>query len=108
MNNEILNSYPYKNESNPARVIDGEAVIVTPADSLLHSLNEQATFIWNHADGTRSVSDIAELMCAQYEVDAVQARQDLLDFVEACVNKDLLSLQAVPQKRAAEQNERQK
>lgn len=95
MNTDILIKYPLKNDANPARVIDGEAVIVTPGDSLLHSLNEQATFIWELTDGVHTVSDIAELMCKHYEVDAARAQQDLLEFVEACVQKDLLTLQDV-------------
>lgn len=101
MNTDILIKYPQKNDDNPARVIDGEAVIVTPGDSLLHSLNEQATFIWELTDGSHTVSDIAEMMCAHYEVDAARAQQDLLEFVEACVQKDLITLLDAPSEDAA-------
>jgi len=104
MNTEILSKYPLKNDDNPARVIDGEAVIVTPGDSLLHSLNEQATFIWEHADGQHRVADIAELMCSHYEVDSAQAQQDLLAFIETCLRKDLMRLQNTPLEDADAQN----
>lgn len=96
MTQHNMQLYLHKNLDNPARVIDGEAVVVTPGDSLLHSLNEQATFIWSLADGQHQLKGIAASLCETYEVEATQAETDLLDFVALCVEKNLLSLDEKP------------
>ena len=45
------------------RVIDGEALVVSPKDSLIYPLNDVGARIWELLDGKRTVSDIASIIC---------------------------------------------
>jgi hypothetical protein len=58
------------------REIDGETVILSPGESVLHELNDTASFVWSHADGEHSAAEIAELLAAEYEVTLAQALED--------------------------------
>lgn len=82
--------YIAQNPDTPARTIDGEAIVITPHDSTLHTLNETATFIWDRADGTRTLEDIAKEMVGQFDVAEEVLREDALAFVEEAVSKGLM------------------
>ena len=89
----IDDKYPVQNPANPARVIEGEAVVITPDDSQLHSLNEVGTFIWERADGTRTVAQIVDEVCKFFAVERPQAVHDAAEFIEHCCQKKLMLLQ---------------
>ena len=46
---DVWTSYVAQNLDTPTRTIDGEALVITPHDSMLHSLNATATYVWEHA-----------------------------------------------------------
>jgi hypothetical protein len=89
----IDDKYPVQNPANPARVIEGEAVVITPDDSQLHSLNEVGTFIWERSDGTRTVAQIVDEVCRSFEVEPEQAARDAAAFIDHCCQKKLMLLQ---------------
>ena len=72
-------------------MIDGEAVIVTPSDSMMHSLNEVGTRIWELMDGNRTVADIAATLQAEFEVDDKRVKADTVWFVECLAKKGLVA-----------------
>ena len=89
----IGEKYPVLNPANPARIIEGEAVVITPDDSQLHTLNAVGTFIWERADGMRTVSQIVDELCQTFEVERAQAEQDVAEFISQCQQKKLMTLQ---------------
>lgn len=82
--------YLRQNPDTPARTIDGEAIVITPEDSKVHTLNATATYIWDHADGTRTLAAIAASMAEEFDVDADTLKADALAFVEDAVKRGLL------------------
>ncbi len=72
------------------RMIDGEAVIITPADSTMHTLNDVGTRIWELMTGDRSLAEVAELLCAEFDVDKGRAEKDTIWFVECLSKKGLV------------------
>jgi len=72
------------------RVVDGAAVLVSPADSSLYMLNPVASRIWELADGSRTVSAIIGELVAEYDVDADTARADVTEMIEEFRAKDLI------------------
>ena len=72
------------------RMIEGEAVIITPSDSTMHTLNETGTRIWELIDGARSLGEVAEALQAEFEVDEKKAREDTLWFAECLAKKGLV------------------
>jgi hypothetical protein len=74
------------------RLIDGEAVIITPSDSTMHSLNESGTRIWELISGNRTLGEVAEAVQVEFDVDAERARKDTLWFVECLAKKGLVEV----------------
>lgn len=72
------------------RLIDGEAVIITPADSTMHTLNDVGTRIWELLTGTRDLKDVAAMLSSEFEVERKRAEQDTLWFVECLAKKGLV------------------
>jgi hypothetical protein len=72
------------------RLIDGEAVVITPVDSTMHSLNDTGTRIWEAIDGQRSLKQVANIVAAEFEVDRGRAEKDTLWFVECLAKKGLV------------------
>ena len=64
------------------RVIDGEALVVSPKDSLIYPLNDVGARIWELLDGKRTVSDIASVICGEFEGDGKAIQDDVMDFIE--------------------------
>ncbi len=72
------------------RDLDGEVVIISPQDSVLHELNETASFIWKHATGEKSAEEIAVLLAEEFEVDPATAAADTQELVQHLLGKQLL------------------
>jgi hypothetical protein len=72
------------------RMIDGEAVIITPADSTMHTLNDVGTRIWELMTGTRTLREVAGVLCAEFEVEKDRAEKDTLWFAECLAKKGLI------------------
>ena len=76
-----------KNENVPWRIIEGEAVIVNVDESEVIHLNPVGAEIWNSIDGKKSVGEIVDHICEQFEVDKQTAKRDTLEFLKKLVKK---------------------
>jgi hypothetical protein len=74
-----------------ARVIHGEAMVLTPHDSVLHTLNAVATRVWELLPTHRTISAMAEAIAAEYDVDPATAAKDVEDLVKDLLEKQILS-----------------
>lgn len=74
-----------------ARVYSGEAVILSPAENMVRMLNPVGSRIWELADGTRTVDEIATALTTEFDVEYPEARQSTEEFVSALVAKGLLT-----------------
>jgi len=53
--------------------------------------NDVATFIWKHIAGGKNVTEVVAAMVEEYEVTADQAAKDVPEFVEALLEKKLIT-----------------
>lgn len=74
-----------------SRVFDGEAVVISPAENTVRMLNPIGSRIWELADGTRTVEEIAIALTQEYDVDLPHARHSVSEFVDELVAKQLLA-----------------
>jgi hypothetical protein len=96
VSNMYPNTYPSRAANLASRVLDGQAIIMNPADSTLFTLNETATVIWLAADGTRTLRDIVEQeVCAQFEVDPESALLEAEEFAASLAGRSILRLSGV-------------
>lgn len=72
------------------REIEGRVVVISPQDSIVHELNETASFIWKQADRGCSVSEIARLLSQEFRVEALQARSDTEELLRMLQQKGLV------------------
>lgn len=79
-----------KNPTLAWREIDGETVIISPEESVLHELNGTGSFIWRHVDGQRSAAEIAELVAAEYDVACDAALADTAALLAQLASRKLL------------------
>lgn len=76
--------------NNPARVIAGEAVILTPSDSMIHILNSVGADIWMWCEEEISECDLVKKISNSYNVLTSQAEKDVCEFLDTMVKKGLL------------------
>jgi hypothetical protein len=92
----VPDAYPAQNPRAAWRVYDHEAVIVSPDDSSLHTLNEVGTFVWQAADGATSVADIVRGLCETFDVTTARAEDDLRRFLDELTGRGLLTIADAP------------
>lgn len=76
--------------------INGNVVLVSPADSVLHELNPTASFIWKHAAGELTAAEAARLLTSEFEVAPEVARADAEEFLALLTQKRLFVQQPAP------------
>ena len=68
---------PMKKSELWKRLSDDEGVVVDTVRAVEHTLNDTALRIFELCDGESTISDIAQKMTEEYEVDFEKARQDV-------------------------------
>jgi len=63
------------------RILDGNAVIVSPTDGEVHVLSETGTAIWEMVVDKKDVSDIEGYLVEHYIVSQADAHQDVASFI---------------------------
>ena len=58
---------------------------------MVRLLNQTATRIWELADGSRSVDEIASALTQEYEIDFQQARQSVTRLLAELSEKNLIA-----------------
>lgn len=79
------------------RKLKNRMVIMTSRNSVLSSLNELGTVIWDAADGVTPLEEIVERnVCADYDVDPAQALKDAQEFVQDLAGDGILIVSDQP------------
>lgn len=95
----LTKKYPEHDNRTASRVIEGEIVIITPEDCMLHVLNTVGTRLWKLADGKRNIEEIISIICDEFQVEREVAGADTLEFIEQLQEKGVLILNETPAKR---------
>ncbi len=83
--------YIAQSKAIAARMLGGEMIVMSAVDSTLFNLNEQATVIWNAADGMTPLRTIVEQrICEEFDVTPETAYRDAEDFVEELASHGVL------------------
>jgi len=80
----------------PVRGVDDDALVITPGDATLHTMNATARFIWEQADGRTTLEDIASRLVATFAVNEQTARAEAEAFVETALERGLLTAHEAP------------
>ncbi len=82
---------PIHHARTASRIFSGEAVVISPTENMVRMFNPVGSRIWELADGSRTVAQIAAVLTDEYEIDAGHALRSAEAFIEALVDKGLLA-----------------
>lgn len=88
----LPDGYPVRNDEIVWRDIAGEVVIVDQDDGTIRTLNKTASYLWMLADGTRTITDLADSLAERYEVTREQARADASEFLRELAETGLIAV----------------
>jgi hypothetical protein len=75
--------YIARSSAIASRLLGGEMMIMSAADSTFFTLNPVATVVWQVADGRTPLSEIVvRAVCTEFQVDPDIAQRDVERFVE--------------------------
>jgi len=93
----MAETYIARSTAIAARVLGGEMMIMSAADSTFFTLNEVATVIWQAADGRTPLSEIVERrVCREFEIEPEVARRDAEQFVSELSQHGILLVSNEP------------
>jgi hypothetical protein len=90
--NNILNHYPKPHPQTAGRVIDKEAVLILSESSEVNVLNLVGSRIFELADGTHTIAEIAETISSEYDVSADEAQEDITTFIKQMEKRQVFVL----------------
>ena len=80
-----------------ARMLGGEMMIMSARDSVLFTLNEVGTAIWQAADGATSLEQIVrQKLCTEFAVEPEEALKDTEAFVRELAQHGILIVSEKP------------
>jgi hypothetical protein len=81
-----------RNRDTASRTVGGEAIVLTPMDSKIHSLNETGSRIWELLADSPSFGQIVACIHREFEATEDQARRDALAFVEDLAERGMIAV----------------
>lgn len=86
-----LEHIPKRSDTILVQEVDGTTVLLSVEDGEYYALDDIGSRVWELCDGSRSVSTIIELICAEYDAPPETIRADVLDLLgELTVEKILV------------------
>jgi hypothetical protein len=81
-----------RNEKTASRVLAGEAIVLTPQNSKIHSFNETGSRIWELLAEEPTVEEVVAQIRGEFEVSEEQAQADVTAFLEELAAKGMVTL----------------
>jgi len=93
----MAEKYIARSSAIAARLLGGEMMVMSTADSTFFTLDEVASAIWQAADGRTPLSEIvAGKICQEFDVDREQAQRDAARFVDELSQQGILLVSDQP------------
>ena len=97
MSAKHIAKYIAKSSAIASRLLGGEMMVMSAADSTFFTLNPVATTVWQAADGMTPLSEIvADHVCTEFEVDHETAYRDVERFVDDLSHYGILKVSEHP------------
>lgn len=87
-----MNQYPKPHPQTAGRVIDKEAVLILSESSEVNVLNIVGSRIFELADGTHTIAEIANVIFEEFDVTREEAQEDTLDFIKKMEKRQVFVL----------------
>lgn len=87
-----ISSRPQRAEDLVWRKIEGEIVILTEDGQKIHTLNRVGGAIWEMADGSKNIDEIAKCICERFDVSPEQAQSGIIEFCTEMADENILQI----------------
>jgi hypothetical protein len=94
-----LQCVPKRSEKTASRLVDGEAVVVSPAQGIVRILNDVGSRVWELMDGSLSALDISEIIAAEFHALRDEVEKDVAEFLYELAEKGMVVLRDEPDQR---------
>lgn len=82
---------PTRASETASRVFGNDGVVISPKEGIVRMLNPTATRIWQLADGSRSVEEIAAVLADEYGIQPEHAFRSTTRFLAELSERELIS-----------------
>jgi hypothetical protein len=83
----------YKRKKNIAwQMLDEKAVLVSPKEKRIHVLSGCGGSLWGHLKEEKSVEELVNLICEEFETSKDQAQDDIEKFLEELKSEDVIEI----------------
>ncbi len=89
--NEATYPQPIIDSSLTWRMLDGDAVIVSPTTGKIRVLNQAGTLIWQSLVENKSIVEIRHMLEQEFSLPAQQAQEDLIAFLTDLVERKMIT-----------------
>ena len=86
-----LSAVPVPAAGMTVKQIGTETIILTESGEQLHTLDQTGTYVWSEIDGKKSLGQILDGICDEYDVSRERAQADLLEFIDALEEKQIIT-----------------
>jgi len=86
-----LQAIPQKHPEIVGRFLENEAVLVMPLRGKVKVLNELGARIWDLMDGTRTVGEIIDAICQEYDAPIDTITTDTTEFLSQLADRGMIT-----------------
>ena len=83
---------PVRDEDIVWRNLDGEAVLLNPQSGKYYGMNTVGCSFWEKIDGTRTLSDIVDLLLEEYDVERETLVSDINELAANLEKSNIITL----------------
>lgn len=87
-----LETIPVPVDKFTVREIVDETIFMADEGDELHTLDEVGTFIWKAIDGNRTLQNILDCICDEYDIQREIAEKDLIQFISKLAEKGIVEI----------------
>ncbi len=81
----------YKHHENTStKEVDNEIFVFNRECGKMYSFSEVGKIIWKKLEARSSTDDILQVVCAEYNIDTQQAREDVSTFLDSLSSRHLI------------------
>ncbi len=82
-----------RNSDIASRIIEGEAVLISPVEGVIRVLNPVGSRIWELMENGKSVRMISETISQEFDVDCKTAESETMEFAESLLQMELILIE---------------
>lgn len=81
-----------RTDSQVSTAMEGETILLQLESGNYFSLNEVGALVWNELEAPRTVQQLCDRVCSEYEVDAQHCLRDVTQLIEHLLKEQMVEL----------------